>query len=55
MLTHHHTVRSGTVKETNNIVATTAILGRTSTANAPARICHGAKAFCDDSWMAAVV
>ncbi|CNG95032.1 Uncharacterised protein [Mycobacterium tuberculosis] len=54
MLTHHHTPRGATVKETNSIVATTASPGRTSTAKAPARICQGAKLFCDDSAMTSV-
>ena len=51
---HHQAPRAGTVNDTNAIVVATAIAGRTSTANAHARICQGAKAFSDDTWVAVV-
>ena len=43
--THHHTPCAGTVNEDNAIVVTTARPGSTSTENAAARTCQGAKAF----------
>ena len=53
--THHQTGCRDTVKATNAIVITKAAPGSTSTANAQARICQGANAFCGDCGTTALV